>query len=167
MFSFFSVRRVLVLFCLLVVLLFTGCPEESKPGGLHGTWVSSHGDTYKINTNNNTIEYQGGFTGKIVNSPNYDAVSGVFIIEITSYLQSQYDDEWNFIGTVEVPANIGKFVGVYWRNQTAETVQMGNAWLEVSGTWVHIMYDTLAAAQTNFTQDRVGVYMSSWGTYTK
>ncbi|MCL2270230.1 MAG: hypothetical protein FWC24_02690 [Treponema sp.] len=174
MFSFGSVRRVYTrsVFALLVVsflsatLFFTGCKTDSDdPGALNGTWSSY--DSYVINTSTNKIEYVGNYKADIVNSPKYDAATGVLIIRFTWYLETIYD--WNppydSVSQTEREDYNGKFGAVYWKDLTAGSVQMADAY--DTATWGHAMYDTIEEAKTNFTIDRTADYVSMWGTYSK
>jgi hypothetical protein len=154
-----------VIFSLSISLFFTGCSDTDEPGNLDGTWISVVGDAYIIDTLNNIIEYQDNFIGKIVNSPNYNASNGVLIIEITKYWDADWSN-WPDVTYTETTVNNGKFAATYWRNLTDKSVQTGNAWLEeTEGIWVHVMFDTFSEAQTNFTMDRVGIYIGNWGSY--
>ena len=160
-----------VLFCLSTGLLFTGCntepdPENDAAGDLNGTWknVASFGGTdyitiIKIDTSAKTVVYQDSYEGQIANSPNFAAADGVLIIKYTKYA------DWG-----ETPstshANVGKFGAMYWTGLTSSKVKLADAY---SGT--HVMYDTLATAQSAFTPvaDKVGNFVdwSITSPYTK
>jgi hypothetical protein len=164
-----SAKAGFVILALLImsVLLFNGCTNPEEPGALHGTWTSGFhneefSDMYIINTLNNTIERPNEFTGTIRNSPNYEAVSGVLIFEITKYWETEWDEEW-IPTTTETTANNGKFAATYWRNLTGNSVQLSNAYDGIT----HVIFNSLSEAQTNFTIDRAGSYTAFWGSYTK
>ena len=169
MFSFSRVKKFLLAgFVILAMTVFMGgC--DSNPSGddqnLGGTWTSTGGDGYTINTSNNTIEYPNNFIGTIVNSPDYTAPNGVLIFQITKYWDADHSN-WPDSVYTETTANNGKYAATYWRNLTHDQVQMASAWIE-QDNWVHVMFNTLTEAQTNFTMDRVNIYIGMWGTYTK
>ena len=160
-----SLRRNLVwsVFALFVVLLSAGCPEQTEPGSLHGTWLSEFpNDTFIIDTLKDFFERPNEFTGKIINSPDYDAAAGVLIIEITKYWEADLSNYPDVI-TTETTSNNGKFTAVYWKTLTDSSVQLSIAY----EGFVHVIFETLSEAQTKFTMDRVSLYTGYWGTYTK
>ena len=152
-----------VILALVASFLFLGCTDPDDIGNLNGTWLSY--DSYIINTSTNKIEYAGNYKADIVNSPNYEATSGVLIIKFTWYYETIYDSTppYNVISEGETQAYNGKYGAVYWRNLTPGSVEMANAY----SSMMHIMFNNLSDAQTNFTLDKTGDYISMWGSYTK
>ena len=169
MFLFSRVKKFLLAgFVILAMTVFMGSCDSNPSDEdqyLGGTWTSIVEDSYIINTPNNTIEYQNNFIGTIVNSPDYAASNGVLIFRITNYWDADHSN-WPDSVYTETTVNNGKYAATYWRNLTYDQVQMGNAWIE-QDIWVHVMFDTLTEAQTNFTMDRANIYIGAWGTYTK
>ena len=173
MFSFGSTRlargvfALLVVACLSMVLLFTGCTtdDDDDGGSLNGIWKSLH-DDYIINTANKTMEYENHWKGEIANAPDYSAGSGVIIIKITWYWEVIYDQTtWEVISEGPTTAYNGKYCAVYWKDLKSKSVKMGDAY--DPSTWEHAMFNSLSDAQTNFTLDKTGEYIGTWGTYTK
>ena len=173
MFSYFSQVKTKgknFLFAVLVLVLLTaimgGCKTDADDSGnLNGTWLAY--DSYIINATTSTIEHVGNYKAEIVNSPNYEAASGVLIIKFTWYYETVYNWEppYDIISEGERTDYIDQYGAVYWKNLKAGSVQMGDAYDMT--TWEPAMYDTLPAAETNFTFDRYGDYISQWGAYTK
>ena len=144
--------------CLLIGALgFVGCDllgktdETEKPdlGGnisaLVGTWDSGS-DSYTITTT--TIVYDDGsngewgfsYKGNICHVSNFNAVSGVVIIEYTEAPTS---------GTS------GNFIGIYYRDLTATTVKLANSY-DPEGTETA----TLDTAKAKFTQGNADTLVS-------
>jgi hypothetical protein len=169
MFSFISFRRIaqsafaiLVMLCLSSAL-FTSCkddPEEESgyelDSRLIGTWsfTGEYGaDGYIIKTT--TLSYFDEFgldyDGTIEYVSNFSNTAGVIIIKYTS------------VGDWLDPTNIGKYIGVYYKNLNPNiSVQMGTAYIEGGAEEA-----TLDAAKTAFTVGKEGTYMSYYGTYLK
>jgi len=151
---------------LLACFLVFGCTEPEENGSLNGTW-SSNSDSYKIDTSAKKIEYVGNYKADIVNSPDYEAVSGILIVKFTWYYEIEYnwDPPYNVIHEGETDAYNGKFGAVYWKDLTDSSIQMADAYN--TAAWSRAMYDTLDEAKVNFTSDKTGDYISLWGSYTK
>jgi len=142
------------------LVLFTGAvfiscaePDSGESVSLNGTW-SDIFSSITINASANTITYENNYTGTIKNSPNYESVNGVLIIEFTSYMDADYSNypEVTYTPNTE---NTGKFGALYWTGLTASSVSMADAYEGYS----HAMFDTLAEAKTKFTIDNAGNYI--------
>jgi hypothetical protein len=170
-------RRILpaVLLCLAPVLLFLSCPMEGGEGGgsggsgssggggtppsLFGTWLGvvlpeNTPDTYVISAgtlvyDDNSAAYQFEYAGDIKEIAAFTNGAGVIILQYTSVHPSQ--------GTV------GDFFGVYYRELSAGTVKMANAYDLNSKEYPSA--DSLEHAQTQFTAGNAGNYVSVYGTY--
>jgi len=154
-----------LLVILIVSIVIAGCqPEPEENGNLNGTWSSSY-DSYKIDTSAKTIEYVGNYKADIVNSPDYEAGSGILIVKFTWYYETIYDENWTVISEGVTDVYNGKFGAVYWKGLTNSSVQMADAY--DTAVWSRAMYDTLDEAKVNFTSDKTGNYISVWGSYTK
>jgi len=156
-----------LLFFTIALFLFFSCDTEpDNKGNLNGTWASAF-DSYKIDILTDKIEYTGNYKADIVNSPDYNAEHGVLIIKFTWYYETEYswDPPYDIISEGETDAYNGKYGAVYWRNLTDASVQMADAYDTV--TFTHAMFDDLSAAQSNFTLDKTGDYISVWGSYAK
>ena len=161
--------------CLITAFLFLGCPMEGSSGGgggnntitgnLVNTWeyVYDPGGANEfittIKITKTTITYEGNYTGTIVNPPNLTTQSGVLIIQFTKYANN-YDGN-----PVTTHANVGKYGALYWKDLSANSVYMADAY---EGS-THTMFSNLQEAKTNFTLDNVGDYIdwSITSPYTK
>jgi len=178
MFSFFSWRRGnsllkgLLPVCLALSLLWAafaacdtgtvgeddGIDVPEAPPELRGSWTALYGDHYEITAT--TFEYhsEGGplnewyylDKGTIRSVIMFDSTSGVIIVEYTA----------SAFGDPTKPFN-----ATYYRNLTANAVEMGTATTLLdyspSGT------ATLAEAEVKFTLGSAGDFIAQWGSYTK
>ncbi|MDR0502839.1 MAG: hypothetical protein LBH16_05900 [Treponema sp.] len=150
---------------LLIGAMLISCadPDPAENANLNGTWSDAY-SSITINTSANTIVYENNYAGIIKNSPNYESVNGVLIVEFTSYMDADYS---NYPDVTYTPntENIGKFGALYWTGLTAASVSMADAY----DGYIHAIFDTLAEAQTNFTMDNAGNYIdwSITSPYTK
>jgi len=149
---------------LLACFLIFGCTEPEENGSLNGTWSSNY-DSYKIDKSTKKIEYVGNYKADIVNSPNYEAGSGILIVKFTWYFETIYDENWDVVSEGATDVYNGKFGAVYWKDLTDSSIQMADAY--DTATWSRAMHDTLDEAKVNFTSDKTGNYISTWGSYTK
>ncbi|MDR1250636.1 MAG: hypothetical protein LBK62_00560 [Treponema sp.] len=164
-----------VLLCLAPVLLFLSCPMEGGTGGgggdgggsgggdtppsLFGTWLGvvlpeNTPDTYGISAatleyDDNSAAYHFEYAGDIKKITAFTSSAGVIILQYTSVDPSQ--------GTA------GDFFGVYYRELSAGTVKMANAYDLTNQEYPSA--DSLEQAQTQFTVGNAGKYVSVWGAY--
>jgi hypothetical protein len=149
---------------ILAAILFMGCqpePEIIDEPYLNGVWINNSGGyvtTIKIDTSKNTIEYVDSYEGKIVNSPHYDAINGVLIIEFTKYCDFMDHPPKND------HSSVGKFGAMYWKDLSSKQVFLSDAYTG----FTHTMFNTLKEAEENFTLDNAGNYIdwSYVGPYT-
>ena len=162
------------LLCLASAFLFLSCPMEGSTGGgggdgggggggntptLYGTWQgvvkpTNTPDTYTISAtelryDDNSPAYNFEYKGSITKIVTFDNASGVIIIQYTEVPASQ--------GTV------GGYFGVYYRDLSAGTVKMANAY-DLSQN----AYPSAASsgdADKMFTEGNAGKYVSVYGTY--
>jgi hypothetical protein len=164
-----NVFALFVMFCLSATLLFTGCKTDSNDDekySLNGTWVynSDYGsEKYIIDTNAKTLEYEGNFKGKIHETTYFTSSSGVIIIEYDVDGKPEYWDYSNF-PEVEGPyPPLGDFLGIYFINLSATSVQLANA---SDATYTDSYYRCEAAslneAKTKFTADNVDLFIFDW-----
>ena len=167
-----SAKVLAILFVLLAAFIFMGCPmEEEDTGDLNGTWLFNSSPAYKVDTSAKTIEYSGysgdGYTGEIVNSPNFKAGSGVLIIKFTGYVRAIYDSNWNVTGfDIDPAGTVGWHGAVYWRDLKKNSVKMADAYDEYFN---HVIIEHFSNAQASFTMNNTGNYVdwSIIGSYTK
>jgi hypothetical protein len=139
--------------------LFTGCdtgatPPLEIPGNiapLVGYWDSGTGDGYIITAA--TLEYYGytdaRFTSKVREVINFDASSGVIIVEYTT----------TPIGVGYVPTD--NFLGIYYRNLTANSVKLANSYT-VANWLTPVETATLDQALAKFTLANVDLFVNNW-----
>ncbi|MDR1324492.1 MAG: hypothetical protein LBK00_00465 [Treponema sp.] len=145
--------------CLVIGTLgFVGCDTGNKddPGILTGNW-SSGTDGYVIT--NTTLTYQGykdpthpewsdtNFAGTIENNPDFTQKSGVIIVKYTGKpTYGTYNDDWTELTGGAEPT--GEYMGIYWRDLTASSVALANAYDQAA---TETETTTLDAATTKFT----------------
>jgi len=143
---------------LLMILPLAGCSQGGSSaadvtGNLNGTWKDSY-STVTINSSAKTIKYLNNYEGTIENSPDYTASNGVLIIKFTKYWEGDYDS-YPDITYNETTDNNEKYGALYWKNLTADSVYMADAYNGLT----HAMFAALAEAQANFTMDKAGNYI--------
>ncbi|MDR1399242.1 MAG: hypothetical protein LBJ41_04905 [Treponema sp.] len=144
--------------CLVIGALgFMGCDTGNEETGiLTGIW-SSGTDGYVITTT--TLEYKGykdathpewsdySFTGTIKNNPDFTQKAGVIIVEYTDKpIYGTYNNDYTELTSGAAPTN--SFMGIYWRDLTANSVLLANAYDQ---TDQETEQATLVAANTKFT----------------
>ena len=155
-----SVFALCVLVCLSAALFLTGCPIDDEDSvSLNGLWVLSSNPTYVINTSANTIQHfamgGGGYSGTIVNNPDFTATSGVLIIRFTQYLEPEWNADWTAVVDIifNPPNTVGRYGALYWRNLSYNSVITADYW-DFSAGAVHVMFPTQAEAVAFFTTER-------------
>ncbi|MDR2362901.1 MAG: hypothetical protein LBD65_00590 [Spirochaetaceae bacterium] len=148
----FLVKNVLPFFALCLVMgsaLFSSCDWWS--GGedhfsLIGTWRSDY-DGYEITGTTMTyIDNSGygyGFTGTIREFVEFTGASGVILVEYTTP------------PTAYTPP--GNFQGVYYKDLTANSVKLGNAY-NVANPTTQVEVASLALAREKFKLANIGLY---------
>jgi hypothetical protein len=163
LFRFFArkIFSLIVLFCLLTGLLFTGCntePENEDTGFIPlGEGADDYGSGYKITSS--SLEYYTaeseweGVTypgeskkGNIVEAIDFSPGAGVLLIQITESSTTGQE---------------GKFFGVYYKDYTESHVFLANA---IDEKYSIIVKDSLADAKNTFTVDNVETHVTYWGT---
>jgi hypothetical protein len=141
--------RVVAFALLCATLAFTGCEHAASndSGALTGTWKNVAGENGEyvttIKITSNTINYVGSYEGKIVNSPDFEALYGVLIIQFTKYADN-WGDEPSASST-----NVGKYGALYWKELTPDSVYMADAYVN----YVHTIFGTRDEAKKAFTND--------------
>jgi hypothetical protein len=138
-------------------LLFSGCTQPAQESGnLAGTWTNvSGGYTTTITITSDTVTYAESYEAAIVNKPDFEAANGVLIIKFTQYADYRSD-----LSTSH--ANVGKYGALYWKELTASSVSIADAYKKVNAADEypsHTMFDTLAEAQGAFTIGKVAEYI--------
>jgi hypothetical protein len=148
----------------LVATLLSGCPGggAGDRASLIGTWKSSFNETWIITPTTVTTDT---YTGTIVNNPNFTASAGVIIIEYTLPKPKYYEYDTNppygiINGIISGPINPpGDFYAIYWKELTAGSVELANAWNISDMTPAGAPETTtLGEAKTKFTLDNA----ASW-----
>ena len=146
----------------IAAILITGCSMEPEDniGTLHGVWYFNSGG-YEgiviIDIVNRTIIYEDTYIADIINYPDFKAKNGVLILKFTSYKKWELSEEnWQLVNDEN---SIGKFGALYWINLQSNTVRMSDAYIE--GT--HVLRNTEEEANTSFTLDKTGDYITVWG----
>jgi len=157
------VRKYASFAVLLAMLLFASCEEEPEQQEVEnssfipvGEWADAYGSGYKItafsleyytaDTEWEEVTYPGENIKGIINEVvNFSQGAGVLLVQITAST------------TV---GQIGKFIGVYYKDYTVSHVFLANA---IDGSYALIVKNTLAEAKTTFTVDNVNTHVTYWG----
>jgi hypothetical protein len=153
-------------------LALVGCGgDDGDTGNLVGKWQNVYddgqgGDPYitTYNINGTTVKYEDTYEATIENKPDFDAKYGVLIIKFTKYVVYDYSDFPN-VTSYEDETKKDKYAALYWRDLTASTVKLADAWVttvdESSGnsTSEHKMVDDMSTATTTFTNDTVSNFI--------
>ena len=152
-------RGVFALFCLFTVILFTGCDLEPNNfiddhqlnSNLIGTWRDYYEgtsyDDYIITAARLDYDSGGiGYGGTIEYVSNFSENAGVIIIK---YDTSDFK-----------LADVGKYIGVYYRSLSAGTVEMSTA---INDDWSSAATVTKEQAESKFTEGNSGDYVTLWG----
>jgi hypothetical protein len=144
--------------------MFSGCSPEPNddPPSLHGTWADF--DSFIININDGTFEYDDGgdfgmsYTGTIlkVTRFNSEGTSGVILI--------RYDSDNKPTDFGEDDPVAGDYIGIFFRNLTDTTGQFANP---VDEDFKTPAKSSLTEAETTFTLDKMGDFVSMWATYVR
>jgi len=169
-------RGIKFFFILLTAILIAGCPMEESASDyyylallnytfssvnspLNGTWVSSFGEIYTVNSG--IFEYDDGwdgamnFSGRIRDTVWFTSTFGVIIIE---YIDKPID----FVTSLPTPGNFG---GIYFRNLASDSVDFANATNLSDFTTASTA--NLRQAKLKFIEGSVGDFVYFWAICTR
>ena len=143
----------LPLFLGALVFFAASCDTGSDgTGDIRGTWLDiSAGDNYII-TDNSIVyddnyddpEYEMSFTGTIEDHTNFTQSSGIIYFQYTA----------------PSDANTTKYNALYWKTLTGSSVALSVA---INSDYSNPAVATLADAQTKFTLNNTGDWITYWG----
>jgi hypothetical protein len=149
-----AVSLVLVLGLIAGALSLAGCKAEDDTGNLVGYWqnIYAEGTDSEFITNiritATTVEYEGSYKATIENEPGFEAAYGVLIIKFTEYLAHDYSN-YPEVTTSPDPTKVDKYAALYWKDLTASTVNLADAYIGSD----HQIVDDLETARSTFTND--------------
>jgi hypothetical protein len=147
---------VFLAFCFVVTLL-SGCAGGGAGDGgvIFGDWSWSNSSfSYTVTITGNRVISTCGpyYEASIESITDSTAPYGVLIIKFIKYA------DWDNPPATDSHANVGKYGALYWKDLTASSVYLADAYTG----FTHALFDNLATAKANFTIDKTGDYID-WG----